>query len=115
MYMTHDFCSARPPCYCLCIQIECTGAIVANMSKRELGDRSLARLKGDAAQEGQQGSSPNTLVVSLLQGADGVSNGSVLQRFDDLNALADTWSEQEAGGFERNTAAFSKVDATLWK
>ena len=85
---------------------------MANMSIRGLDDRSLARLKRQAAQEG---GSLNSLVVRLLQGADGASNGSVLQKFDDLNALAGTWSEQEARGFERDTAAFSEVDATLWK
>jgi len=86
------------------------------MSIRGLDDRSLARLKRQAAQEG---GSLNSLVVRLLQGADGAShgasNGAALQKFDDLNALAGTWSEQDARGFERDTAAFSEVDVTLWK
>ena len=86
------------------------------MSIRGLDDRSLARLKRQAAQEG---GSLNSLVVRLLQGSDGASSGashgSALQKFDDLNALAGTWSEPETRGFERNTAAFSEVDATLWK
>jgi hypothetical protein len=29
--------------------------------------------------------------------------------------LAGTWSKQEAQAFARNTAAFSEVDAALWK
>lgn len=85
---------------------------MANMSIRGLDDRSLARLKRQAAQEG---GSLNSLVVRLLQGADGTSNGSALRKFDDLNALAGTWSEQEARGFERNIAAFAEIDPTLWK
>ena len=85
---------------------------MANMSIRGLDDQSLARLKRQAAQEG---GSLNSLVVRLLQGTGGASNGSALQKFDDLNALAGTWSEQEARGFERNTAELSEVDATLWK
>jgi hypothetical protein len=40
---------------------------------------------------------------------------NVLTKFDDLNALAGTWSEKEALAFERNTAAFAEVDAALWK
>ena len=85
---------------------------MANVSIRGLDDRSLARLKRQASQEG---GSLNSLVIRLLQGTGGASNGSALQKFDDLNALAGTWSEQEARGFELNTAAFSEVDATLWK
>ncbi|MDP2366589.1 MAG: hypothetical protein Q8M94_22775 [Ignavibacteria bacterium] len=40
---------------------------------------------------------------------------NVLKRFDDLDALAGTWSEKEARSFERDTAAFAEVDAALWK
>lgn len=85
---------------------------MANMSIRGLDDRSLARLKRQAAQEG---GSLNSLVVRLLQGTGVASNGSAMQKFDDLDALAGTWSEQEARGFECNTKALSEVDATLWK
>ena len=85
---------------------------MANMSIRGLDDRSLARLKRQAAQEG---GSLNSLVVRLLQGADSAPNISALKKFDDLDALVGTWSKQEARVFERNTAAFSEVDATLWK
>ena len=85
---------------------------MANMSIRGLDGQSLARLKRQAAQEG---GSLNSLVVRLLQGTGETSNGSALQKFDDLDALAGTWSEREARGFERNSAEFSAVDATLWK
>lgn len=85
---------------------------MANMSIRGLDDRSLARLKRQA---GQEGASLNSLVVRLLQGADSAPKGSALQKFDDLDALAGTWSKQDARAFERHTAAFSEVDATLWK
>ncbi len=85
---------------------------MANMSIRGLDDRSLARLKRQAAKEGN---SLNSLVVRLLQGADSAPNATALTKFDDLDALAGTWSKQDARVFERNTAAFSEVDATLWK
>ena len=83
---------------------------MANMSIRGLDDQALARLKSQAEQEG---SSLNSLVLRLLQGTG--RQHSALQKFDDLDALAGTWSKQEAQAFERNTAAFSEVDATLWK
>jgi len=97
-------------CYYECIQIEFKGEIMASMSIRGLDDQALSRLKNQAEQEG---SSLNSLVLRLLQGTD--RQPGALRKFDDLDALAGTWSKQEAQAFERNTAAFSEVDASLWK
>jgi len=85
---------------------------MASMSIRGMDDQALARLKAQAEQEG---SSLNSLVLRLLQGAGTSGRSGALQKFDDLDALAGTWSKREAQAFERNTAAFSEVDATLWK
>lgn len=112
MYPAHVFRTVQPSCYRNCIQIECKGADVANMSIRKLDDRSLTRPERLAA---LPGGSLHTLVVRPLQGTDGVSNGSASLKFDDLNALGGTWSAEEAQGFESKTAAFSWVDANLWK
>ena len=85
---------------------------MANMSIRRLDDRALALLKRQAANEG---SSLISLVLRLLQGqgAGGAVSSSALKTFDDLDALAGTWNKQDANAFARNTAVFSKVDATL--
>lgn len=83
---------------------------MANMSIRGLDDKALAQLKKQAEQEG---GSLNSLALRLLQGTGKQPNA--LQKYDDLDALAGTWSKQEAQAFERNTAAFGEVDATLWK
>jgi hypothetical protein len=88
------------------------GDIMATMSIRGLDDQALARLKNQAEQEG---SSLNSLVLRVLQGTGTPVQVNVLKKFDDLNALAGTWSEKEAQAFERNTAAFAEVDAALWK
>jgi hypothetical protein len=86
---------------------------MATMSIRGLDDKALSRLKRRAKREG---SSLNSLVVSLLQDdANAVRKPQPLQKFDDLNALAGTWSAQQVREFERDTAAFSEVDASLWK
>ena len=85
---------------------------MASMSIRGLDDQALARLKRQAEQEG---SSLNSLVLRLLQGTGADRQSGAMQKFDDLDALAGTWSKQEAQAFERNTAAFAEVDATLWK
>ena len=85
---------------------------MATMSIRGLDDQTLSRLKSQAAQEG---SSLNSLVLRLLQSTGTPVPLNVLKKFDDLNALAGTWSEKEAQAFERNTAAFAEVEAALWK
>jgi plasmid stability protein len=99
-------------CYHVCIQIEFIGDIMATMSIRGLDDKVLTRLKSQAEHEG---SSLNALVLRLLQGTGASIQPSALKKFDDLNALAGTWSAKEALAFERNTAAFAEVDAALWK
>ena len=86
---------------------------MATMSIRGVDEQVLVRLKHRAEQEG---SSLNSLVVRLLQGdTDSAQKPSTLKKFDDLNALAGTWSSQQARAFERSTAPFSEVDPALWK
>ena len=84
---------------------------MATMSIRGLDDQALSRLKSQAEQEG---SSLNSLVLRLLQGTGASTQSGTLKKFADLNALAGTWSDEEAQAFERNTAAFAEVDAALW-
>lgn len=83
---------------------------MASMSIRGLDDRALLRLKNQAAQEG---SSLNSLVLRLLQGS--APQAAAVKKFDDLDALAGTWSEEDARTFEQNTATFAEIDSTLWK
>ncbi|MBI5752052.1 MAG: antitoxin [Hydrogenophilales bacterium] len=90
------------------MQIEFEGDIMATMIIRGLDDQALARLKNQAEQEG---SSLNSLVLRLLQGTGTSIQPGALKKFDDLDALAGTWSDEEAQAFERNTAAFSEVDS----
>ncbi len=84
---------------------------MATMSIRGLDDQVLARLKSQAEQEG---GSLNSLVLRLLQGTGTSVQLGALKKFDDLDALAGTWSDAEAQAFERNTAAFADVDTALW-
>ena len=84
---------------------------MATMSIRGLDDQALYRLKSQAEHEG---SSLNSLVLRLLQGAGTPIEPGILKKYDDLDALAGTWSDEEALAFERNTAAFAEVDAALW-
>jgi hypothetical protein len=81
------------------------------MSIRGLDDQVLAQLKNQAAQEG---SSLNSLVLRLLQGSGKPAQTHALQKFDDLDALAGTWSDEDAVAFARHTAAFSEIDTAQW-
>jgi hypothetical protein len=81
------------------------------MSIRGLEDQVLAQLKTQAEQEG---SSLNGLVLRLLQGTAKSAPLNGQKKFDDLDSLAGTWEAQEATLFERNSAAFSEVDAATW-
>jgi hypothetical protein len=86
---------------------------MATMSIRGLDDKALARLRRRAEREG---SSLNSLVVRLLQDdAGATAKPRALRKFDDLDGLAGTWTSQQVRAFERDTAAFSEVDPTLWK
>jgi len=86
---------------------------MASMSIRGLSPKTVARLKRRAAREG---TSLNTLVLRLLQADENLlQTPRLLEKFDDLNALAGTWNAEQGRAFERDTAAFSEVDPALWK
>lgn len=85
---------------------------MASMSIRGLDEHALARLKKQAEREG---GSLNSLVLRLLQGTSPSVSPEPLEKFDDLDDLAGTWSEQEALAFQRHTLAFAEVDVALWK
>ena len=85
---------------------------MATMSIRGLDDQALAQLKNQAAQEG---SSLNSLVLRLLQGAGQSVQPPILKKFDDLDALAGTWNDEAAAAFARHTAAFSEIDTARWR
>ena len=86
---------------------------MANLSIRGLDAKTLAELKARAARED---ASVNTLVLRLI--AQGLGHQRVkpaLRRHDDLDALAECWSQSEGVAFEQATAPFDKVGPKLWK
>ena len=84
---------------------------MTTMSIRGLDDQVLAQLKHQASQEG---SSLNSLVLRLLQGVGKPAPTHALKKFDDLDALAGTWSDEDAAAFTRATASFSEIDPAQW-
>lgn len=84
---------------------------MTTMSIRGLDDQVLAQLKNQASQEGI---SLNSLVLRLLQGAGKPVQANALKKFDDLDSLAGTWSDEDTADFARHTAAFSTIDPVQW-
>ena len=84
---------------------------MASMSIRGLDDKALAQLKQQATQEG---SSLNALVLRLLQGGVQPTPATALKKFDELEALAGTWSNEDAADFARHIADFSEIDLAQW-
>jgi plasmid stability protein len=104
--------AARPGATIFSLHFTFNTGIVVTISIRGLDDEVLAKLKQRAQREG---CSLNNLVVRLLRADVGVAQGAhASQRFDDLDALAGTWSTRQAEAFTRDTAPFAGVDPALW-
>ena len=84
---------------------------MASMSIRVLDDQALAQLKQQAIQEG---CCLNALVLRLLQGGVKPTPAPALKKYDDLDALAGTWSSEDAADSARHTAGFSEIDLAQW-
>jgi len=80
---------------------------MANLSLRGLDSSTLSRLKSNAR---RRGVSVNRLIVETLQQQYSAGTKS----FDDLDALAGTWTKAEADAFAAAVAPFAEIDAALW-
>lgn len=80
---------------------------MANLSLRGLDRSTLSRLKSNAR---RRGVSVNRLIVETLQ--QRYSTGT--KTFDDLDALAGTWTKAEADAFAAAIAPFAEIDPGLW-
>lgn len=78
-----------------------------NLSLRGLDRPTLSRLRSNAR---RRGISVNRLIVETLQQL--YSDGA--RTFDDLDALAGTWTKAEADAFAAAVAPFAEVDPGLW-
>lgn len=63
----------------------------------------------------QQGLSMNRYVLYLIKESVGMAASSLpAQEFDDLDALAGTWSEAEYAEFANNLEAQRQIDTEMW-
>lgn len=86
---------------------------MANISLRGIDEDTAARLKEEAK---RRRVSVNALILSLIR--SGVEAGSRMRRrhlYHDLDALAGTWTAEEASEFLKAVADFEKVDQELWR
>lgn len=80
---------------------------MANLSLRGLDRSTLSRLKSSAR---RRGVSVNRLIVETLQQQYSAGTG----KFDDLDALAGTWTKAEGEAFAAAVAPFAEIDPALW-
>ncbi len=73
----------------------------------------VARLIQQKAKENK--SSINKTIVGLLEGSVGMKRKKALPRYQDLDALAGSWTAEEAGAFEQALAMQREIDPDLWK
>jgi len=65
---------------------------------------------------GRRGVSVESVAGQLLQrGLEWERRRAALPTYDDLDALAGTWSEDEAAAFLQAVAMFEHVDPLLWQ
>lgn len=85
---------------------------MAVMTLRGLDDETAKALKERARRDG---TSVNAVLVKIVRDYLGMEKKKRGILYDDLNHLAGTWSAGDAADFERNTAAFEKVDIEMWQ
>ena len=86
---------------------------MSNLSVRGLEPETLAALKALASQEG---ASVNALVLRMIERGLGRNpDKPPRRRHDDLDALAGSWTAEDAAAFEASTRDFEAIDAELWK
>ena len=78
-----------------------------NLSVRGLDTATLARIRSVAR---RRRVSVNRVIVETLRAQYAAGQ----PEFHDLDALAGTWSKEEAEEFEAAIAPFGEVDAALW-
>lgn len=84
-----------------------------NLGIRGLEPETLAALKVLAR---RHNTSVNATVLRLIEQELGKRPGKLVrQRYDDLDALAGTWSREEAAEFEAVTADSRWIEPDLWK
>ena len=76
-------------------------------------DDNLSRVLKIRAKESEN--SLNTCIINILKQATGLSKKQFLKKYNDLDALAGTWTEEEFYEFNNNISSFNQIDEGMWK
>ena len=79
---------------------------------RGIDDRLQTELEKMAAKEDK---SINKTILSIFKKALGIEAKFKLPIYNDLDHLADTWSEQDEREFNLATEQFNTIDQDIWK
>lgn len=82
------------------------------MTIRGLDHAAAARLKAEAM---SRGVSVNSLLKQLVREGLNLDRPRRGEPHTDLDALAGTWSDEEASAFEQATELFERVEPELWR
>lgn len=85
---------------------------MSSMSLRGIDEETKRRLKEEAA---RQGVSLNTLILRYIRHGVGLTETDRRVLHHDLDALAGTWSEEEAEAFRQAVQVFEAPDVELWR
>ena len=84
-----------------------------SITVEDVDDATISWLVEEA---GRRGVSVESIAGQLLQrGLEWERRRAALPTYDDLAALAGTWSEDEATAFLQAVATFEHVDPSLWQ
>ena len=76
-------------------------------------DDNLSQVLKEKAKE--TNSSLNSYIINLLTEATGLSKKQFSKKYNDLDTLAGTWTEEDFNNFNTNTEFFNQIDEDMWK
>jgi hypothetical protein len=93
----------------------------STIGSTQAGSSSVVTLRGVepelrtalASEAARRGLSLNGVILELLRGALGLAGEPELNH--DLDALAGSWTREEAEAFATAVAGFEQIDASLWR
>jgi len=82
------------------------------MTLRGLQEEEAQRLREEAS---RQGISLNALLLRLVREGAGLAKRPWLRRHHDLDALAGTWTDEQAEAFTSALKETERIDPEMWK
>ena len=99
------------------IALQCRYYLMAGCKMKTLTIRGIDPELSNSIKKlaGQKNISVNKFLIEVLKKIAGLSHNSPFKTYDDLDALAGGWTEEDEKLFLENTSHFRKIDAEMWK